>query len=160
MSRLISLLAILSLCIGSIHGSDFSRAPLAAPRKLPTFAKGGRRCLSSPESFSSFLLQVRGGGDRDPSGYYYDDDNRKRSRSDDRYSPPDFDYRDENRNDDYYAQDGKYYEDDGRYDDDRRYERDYDDRGARRTQAVSVLSCVRYLGSRESFSHVYSLSKL
>lgn len=139
MSQSISLLVVLSLCIGSIHGSDFSHASLTTtPTKLPSFVKGGRHCLSSSQSVSSFLLQVRGGGDRDPSGFY-DEDNKKRSRRDDRYSSPNYDYRDENQNDDYFSQNGKYYEDDERYEDDSRYGREYDDRGARRTPSVSVL---------------------
>ena len=83
-------------------------------------------------SISSFLLQVRGGNDRDPRGFYYDDDDTIKRAKSDRYSPREYDYREEKRNDDYYYQDGNYEED-------RRYDRDYDDRGVKRTP--SVRSC-------------------
>lgn len=147
MSQL-TLLATLTFCIGSIQGgSDFSHASLAAPREVPTFVKGGRRCLSSPMSVSSFLLQVRGGSDRDPSGFYYDDDNIKRANSD-RYSPREYDYREEKRNDDYYSQDGNYYEDD------RRYDRDYDDRGAKRTASVRAFRSLHHLALAQPFDCV------
>lgn len=142
-------LATLTFCIGSIHGgSDFPHASLAAPWKVPTFVKGGRRCLSSPMSVSSFLLQVRGGSDRDPSGFYDDDDNIKRAKSD-RYSPPEYDYREEKRNDDYYSQDGNYYEDD------RRYDRDYDDRGAKRTPSVRAFRSLHNLAHAQTSDSIY-----
>jgi hypothetical protein len=139
MSQLTLLATTLTFCVGSIHGagSDFFHTSLAAPRKVPTL-DGRRCCLSSSRmSISSFLSQVRGGSsDRDPNGFYYnDDDSTKRTKSN-RYSSREYDDREDKQNDDYYHQDRNYYEEERRYDD-----RDYDDRGVKRTPSVRVYIC-------------------